>query len=242
MRQLPVALISGMRGSSTNASPTSRAPIATCSRSAGASAEAGDRLVEDRLTGERADRRLVGRLPDHRVAADDGEREVPRPGRDRKIEGGDDADRPERVPGLHHAVTRPLGGDGQAIKLARQADGEVADVDHLLDLALALLEDLAALDGDDLAQRVLVRAQLLGEQAHQLAALGSGHRTPDIEGGDRAADHDVDGSGCILGEAGDGAAVDRRSHRKALFGAQGLGIEPKPGGEVWHVNHGVKAP
>ena len=46
------------------------------------------------------ERRLLRRLPDHRVAADQGERRVPGPDRDREVEGGDDADHAERVPGL----------------------------------------------------------------------------------------------------------------------------------------------
>ena len=54
-------------------------------------------------------------------------------------------DHAERVPGLHHPVLGPLGGDGQAEQLARQADGEVADVDHLLHLAGGLGDDLAGL-------------------------------------------------------------------------------------------------
>jgi hypothetical protein len=35
-------------------------------------------------------------------------------------------------------VAGALAGDGQAVQLARQADREVADVDHLLHLAEAL--------------------------------------------------------------------------------------------------------
>ncbi len=49
------------------------------------------------------------------------------------------------MPGLHHAMARALRGDGQAVELARQADGEVADVDHLLHFAKALGDDLAGL-------------------------------------------------------------------------------------------------
>ena len=37
---------------------------------------------------------------------------------------------PSGVPGFHHAVAGALAGDGQAVQLARQAHGEVADVDH----------------------------------------------------------------------------------------------------------------
>ena len=48
----------------------------------------------------------------------------------------------------------PFGGDGEAVKLAGEADGEVADVDHLLDLAEALGEDLAAFAADQPAELV----------------------------------------------------------------------------------------
>ena len=35
------------------------------------------------------------------------------------------------------AVARPLAGHGQAVELAREADGEVGDVDHLQHFATA---------------------------------------------------------------------------------------------------------
>ena len=73
---------------------------------------------------------------------------VPGPDRDREVERGDDADRPQRLPLLDHAVPRPLAGDRQSVKLARQADGEVAHVDHFLDFALPLGADLAGLQRD----------------------------------------------------------------------------------------------
>ena len=63
-----------------------------------------------------------------------------------------------------------LGGDGEAVELARQADGEVADVDHLLHFAEAFGDDLAGLERDQPAEIVLGGAQLLAEQAHELAA------------------------------------------------------------------------
>ena len=56
-------------------------------------------------------------------------------------------DHAERVPGLHQPVPGPLGGHRAAVQLPRQADREVADVDHLLDLAEGLGGDLADLDG-----------------------------------------------------------------------------------------------
>ena len=63
-----------------------------------------------------------------------------------KIESGNDRARPQRMPGLGHAMARTLGGDGETVQLAREADGEVADVDHLLHFAEALGDDLADLE------------------------------------------------------------------------------------------------
>jgi hypothetical protein len=54
----------------------------------------------------------------------------------------------QRVPLLEHAVAGALAVHGEAIELARQADGEVGDVDHLLHLALAFGQDLAHLAAD----------------------------------------------------------------------------------------------
>jgi pyrroloquinoline quinone (PQQ) biosynthesis protein C len=65
---------------------------------------------------------------------------------------------------------------GQAVKLARQANGEVADVDHLLHLADAFGANLAHLQRDQFAQRLLVRAQEVAQVAHDFAALGRGHK------------------------------------------------------------------
>ena len=123
-----------------------------------------------------AERRLLARLPDHRIAADQRQRRIPRPHRDREIERADHQHRPERMPLLHHPVVGPLAGDGQAVELARQADREVADVDHLLDFAEALLDDLAGFERDQLGEHRLGLAQLLAEQADQLAAARRRHR------------------------------------------------------------------
>ena len=86
------------------------------------------------------------------------------------------------MPGLHHPVPRPLGGDGEAVELARQADREIADVDHLLDLAEPFGEDLAAFPADQPAELLLLLAQLLAEQPHQLAAPRRRHQPPGEEG------------------------------------------------------------
>ena len=123
-------------------------------------------------------RRLLARLPDHRIAAHQRQRGIPRPYRDREIEGGDHRDRAERMPLLDHPVVGPLAGDGQAIKLARQADREVADVDHLLDFAEAFLDDLAGLQRHQPGQRLLGGAQFLAKQPNQFAAARRRNHAP----------------------------------------------------------------
>ena len=85
-----------------------------------------------------------------------------------KLKARDDPDQADRMPLLVHAVAGALGMHGQAVQLARQADGEFADVDHLLHFAVALGLDLAHLQRDQRAERVLVRAQRFGAQADRL--------------------------------------------------------------------------
>ena len=162
--------------------PSRAADARTC-RQAGrrlapkrASARSNKRLQASAVSGVFSDG-----FQTHGIAADQRQRRVPRPHRDREVEGRDDADHAQRVPGLHHAVAGALGGDGQAVELARQADGEVADVDHLLHFAQAFAGDLAGLDRHQPAQRRLVRAQLLAEQPHQFAAARRRHRAPGRE-------------------------------------------------------------
>ncbi len=135
-----------------------------------------------------------------------------------KLKARDHADHAQRMPGLHHPVIGPLGGDGQAEQLARQADGVVADVDHLLHLAQALGEDLAGLQGDQPAEVGLGGAQLLAEQADQLAAARGRNLAPGQEGLVRG----VDGPGAVLRggvmDMGDDLAGDRRRDRTRAAG------------------------
>ena len=128
------------------------------------------RAGEQRHRRDRGERRPLGGLPDDGIAADERERGVPAPHRDREVERADHRDRAERVPRLGQTVPRALRRDRAAVELAREADREVADVDHLLDLAEALLGDLPDLERDEGAERLLLAAQLLAEQPHELAA------------------------------------------------------------------------
>ena len=85
------------------------------------------------------------------------------------------------MPAFHHAVAGAFGRDGQAVKLARQADGKVANVDHFLHFAETFGRDLARLDRHQPAEIVLGCAKLLAEQAHQFATTRRGHQTPGFE-------------------------------------------------------------
>ena len=138
--------------------------------------------LEDRLRGERGERRLLGRLPDDGVAADERESGVPAPHSDGKVEGGDDADDAERVPGLHHAVVGALGGQCKPRELTRKPSGEGADVDHLLDLPKAFGEELSGLDRNEAAERGQGSAQLLAEEPDELTAFGGWNASPLLRG------------------------------------------------------------
>ena len=82
------------------------------------------------------------------------------------------------MPRLGEPVARALRRDRAAVELPREADGEVADVDHLLHLAEPLLRDLPDLERDERAERLLLAAQLLAEQPHELAPVGPGQVAP----------------------------------------------------------------
>ncbi len=101
--------------------------------------------VADVLDGDRSQRRVRGRLPDHGAATDGGQGGVPGPYGNREVEGRNDAHYAERMPLLVQAMARALRCHVWAIELARQTDREVAHVDHFLDLAEAFREDLAHL-------------------------------------------------------------------------------------------------
>ncbi len=120
-------------------------------------------------------------------------------------------------------MARPLRGDGEAIELARETDGEVADVDHLLHLAEAFLQDLAAFQGHETAEALLRRPQLLAEEADQLAPARGGHLAPGPEGHDALGDHGLDLGGAMGPQLGDGAAVDRRMDGEAAAADLGGG-------------------
>ncbi len=184
-------------------------------------AEAGQGALGDGVGGQGREGRLFGRLPHHGVAADQGQGRVPRPHGHGEVEGRDHAAHTERVPGFHHAVARTLGGNGQAIELARQAHGEVADVDHLLHLAQAFGRDLAGLQRHQQAQVILGGAQFFAQQAHQLATARGRNRAPGLEGGLRTGDGGRGLGRRRLGHGANDFAGDGRAHAQGAAGVCG---------------------
>ena len=76
------------RGSSTSASPTSRSPMTSCDEPSGASPNLSHRAARRAPCTSSAQSGVFSRrLPDHRIAADQRQRRIPRPDRDREIEG-----------------------------------------------------------------------------------------------------------------------------------------------------------
>ena len=184
----PVAETSGRRGSSASWRARSAPPITTSSSPSGASPKAAaarrkSAWQASAVSGVRSLGFQTTGSPQTSASA-----EFQLHTATGKLNAVMTRDRAERVPGLEHAVAGPLGGDRAAEELAREADREVADVDHLLHLAEALLRDLAGLERDERAERLLLAPQLLAEQPHELAAARRGHVAPDLEGLGRARD------------------------------------------------------
>ena len=212
MRVEPVAETIGTRFEEASASPIAGPPMTSWARPSGASGpKRSMRALEDLHRRQRRERRLLRRLPDHRIAADERQRRVPGPDRDREIEGGNDRARPHRMPGLGHAMAGALRGDGETVQLPREADGEVADVDHLLHFAEALGDDLADLERHQRAQGLLRGAQFLAKQAHQFAPPRRGNLAPGEEGALGALDDRRHVGGRRLPDPGDLGPVDRRA-------------------------------
>ena len=136
------------------------------------------RLFEEPLTGQRGHRRLLRGLPQHRIAADDGDGEVPGPDGDREVERADHAHRAERMPGLQHSVPGTLRGDGASVELPRQTYRKVADVDHLLDFAQTLLRESCRTRWSPARPAGPCARGAPGELPDQLTAPGGGHGSP----------------------------------------------------------------
>src|SRR5271166_6625282 len=118
------------------------------------------------------------------------------------------------MPGLSHAVAWALGGDGEPVDLAGETDGEVADVDHLLNLTEPFGDDLACLHRHDGPERLLGGSQFLAEEPHEFAAARSGNIAPGFECSPGAGDDLRDLGRRRLTQPPNLGAVDRRPNRE----------------------------
>jgi hypothetical protein len=141
-------------------------------------AQIGGDAIGDTAGGNRRKRREKAGLPDRDIAADGREHGVPSPDRMRKIECRDHADWAQWLPLLHQAVLRTLAGHREAVKLAREPDGKIRDVDRFLDFADPLRTDLADLERDQFAKRFAVAAEFIANRPHHLASRRRGNIAP----------------------------------------------------------------
>src|SRR5438552_2539545 len=85
------------------------------------------------------------------------------------------------MPLLHQTMVFSLRLNRQAVKHARLADGEIADVDHLLNFAFTFGNDLAGLESDELTKLMFQLAQPISESANGVAADGARCSSPFFE-------------------------------------------------------------
>jgi hypothetical protein len=113
-------------------------------------------------------------------------------------------------------VAGAFAGDRLAVELAAEADGELADVDHLLDFAERFLRNLAGFPADERGEIGFVFAELLAEGADELAAHGGGDCSPCEERVGRGVDSRFHVAGACHGHGAEGGAVNRRADGNAL--------------------------
>src|SRR5687768_7507906 len=82
------------------------------------------------------------------------------------------------MPLLHQAMFGALGLNREAVKLAREADGEIADVDHFLHFAFGFDEDFAHLKRNESREIGFDLAKRVAESANRFATDRSGNRPP----------------------------------------------------------------
>src|SRR5437667_2045499 len=129
----------------------------------------------------RSQRSFFRRFPNGRVATNCSEGGIPGPDRHRKIKRGDYGDESERMPLLHQTMVFSLRLNRQAVKHARLADGEIADVDHLLNFAFTFGNDLAGLESDELTKLMFQLAERISETANSIATDRAGRSSPFFE-------------------------------------------------------------
>ena len=189
-----------------------------------------DDRLDDLLNRNRAQRSRGSGLPQHRVATHRCHQSIPRPHRHREIEGRDAADDTEGLPLFEHPVPRSLRLDGEAVELAREPDGEIGDVDHLLNFSDAFGNDFSRLESNQGTEGFSLLAQGVTDLTHHLSAPRCWPVSPLTEGRPR----DLDGNLVIFDRGGGnptdqlpivgGAAVDPVAGRLAPLTGECAGI------------------
>ena len=92
------------------------------------------------------------------------------------------ADQAQRMPLFIHAMSGPFAVHGQPIELPGEPDGEIGDVDHLLNFAAPLRQNLTGFERNQHAEVVFRGAQFVPNLPHQFAALRSRQVPPPRRG------------------------------------------------------------
>ena len=123
---------------------------------------------------------VVGRLPHHGVAAQQGRDEIPRRHGDREVAGGDDAHHADRVAEREQLLVRHLARHRLAVEPAPLAQEEVTGVDDLAHLAERFGVRLADLPGHQPCQRLGVSLDHPADMGDRAAAHRRRHIGPGL--------------------------------------------------------------
>ena len=139
----------------------------------------GEAAVDEEL-GERVAkrRRVLGRLPDDGIAAQDRGDEIPGGHRHREVARGDDRRHAHRVAEGEELLVGHLARNRLAVEAAALADEEVAGVDDLLHLPERLRVRLPDLPCDEAGECLLVLLHEPADLLDRLAADGRRDRCP----------------------------------------------------------------
>jgi hypothetical protein len=115
-------------------------------------------------------------------------------------------------------VPGAFGRERAPAQRAAQSDGEVADVDHLLDFTASLAADLPGFKGDDGCEIVDVLAKQRAQVANHFRAPGSRSRSPTRERARRSVDRIAHARDDTVDTAESGAGDRRAGGVRAAIG------------------------
>ena len=191
---------------------------------AGRQAGVGQRLHE--VDGR--ERRLLGRLEHHGVAADQGREDLPGGHRDREVPGGDQPAQADRLADRHRELVAQLGRRRLAVEAAALAGHQLRHVDGFLHVAAGLGDDLAHLARHVAREPVLALGEQLRRPEQDVGPLRGRHLPPRGVGLRRRGDGPIDVGRARRGEAADQVAGVGRAailERLARGGRDPLAID-----------------